>query len=81
MTYNIQGKTLLLPIDRTHIIDIAVNDVLNIEGFPGASYTWTTHDRNLVETNPDDDIYLQVERVGENHYKTVGLILNTYQDT
>lgn len=75
MTYNIEGKTMLFAIDRTQIIDIAVNDILEIDGFPGASYTWTDHDSELVENNPDDDIFLRIERIGENKYRTMGIIL------
>ena len=75
MTYNIEGKIMLFAIDRTQIIDISVNDVLQIDGFPGASYIWTKHDSELVENNPDDEIYLQVERSGRNAFKATGILL------
>lgn len=75
MTYQIEGNTMLFAIDRTQIMDIAVNDTLQVKGFPGASHQWTDHDREFVENNPDDEIFLQVERIGENKYKATGILL------
>jgi hypothetical protein len=75
MTYNIEGKIMLFAIDRTQIIDISVNDTLQIEGFPGTSYTWTKHDSQLIETNPDDSIFLQIERTEADKYKALGIVL------
>ena len=75
MTYKIDGNTLLFAIDRTQIIDISVNDVLQIQGFPGASHTWTEHDSEFIENNPDDEIYLQIERISENKFRSVGILL------
>jgi hypothetical protein len=76
MTYNIKGTNMLFPIDRTQIIDISVNDTLQIEGFPGARHTWTSHDSELIENNPDDAIFLQIEKVAENKYRTLGILLD-----
>ena len=75
MTYELNGSNLLFAIDRTKIVDISVNDVISIEGFPGASYVWTGHDSEFVENNPDDDIFLQMQRVSENKYKATGILL------
>ncbi len=69
MKYSIKGKRLFLPINRTHILDISSGDVIAVEGFPGASHTWTDHDAEFMENNPDDDIFLVLERVADNQYK------------
>jgi hypothetical protein len=81
MTYNIKGNPILIPIDRTQIIDITVNDVLTAEEFPGASHTWTKHDRELMEGNPDDDMFLQIEKIGPNAFKASGIFLHNYQNS
>ena len=76
MRYQIPGNIVLCPIDRTHIIDIAVDDVLELQGFPGARYVWTEQDREFVENNPDDDIYLQLERDREEgNFRITGIFL------
>jgi hypothetical protein len=74
MRYQIPGNIILCPIDRTHIIDIAVDDILELQGFPGARYVWTEQDREFVENNPDDDIYLQLER-SEGIFTITGIFL------
>ena len=74
MTYQLNGNTLLFAINRTEILDISVDDVLSVEGFPGASYVWTEQDSDFMENNPDDEIFLQLERSG-NKYKAAGIIL------
>jgi hypothetical protein len=75
MTYTIEGNAMLFAIDRTKVIDISVNDRVEVKGFPGAVHVWSEHDTEFIENNPDDDIFLQIERVGENKFKAVGIIL------
>lgn len=74
MTYSIKDKKIFLPVNRTHIIDIAPGDVLSVEGFAEASYTWTSQDAEFMENNPDDDIYLHLERSGPNHFRVVSVL-------
>jgi len=75
MIYKLEGDNMLFTIDRTKIIDISVNDKLEVKGFPGATHVWTEQDMEFIENNPDDDIYLQVERVSENKYRASGIML------
>ena len=75
MTYRLKGDDILLAINRTEILDISVNDVISVEGFPGVNYVWTVHDREFMENNPDDDIFLQVRRVDGNKFKGAGILL------
>lgn len=75
MTYELDSSHMLLTIDRTEIIDISVNDVLAAKAFPGAHYQWTEQDSDFVENNPDDDIYLQIEKLGEKGFKATGILL------
>lgn len=75
MTYQLNGSDLLFAINRTDIVDITPDDVISVEGFPGIHYVWTNQDSDFVENNPDDDIFLQVERVGNNDFKAKGILL------
>lgn len=75
MTYRLNGRNILFAINRTEILDISVNDVIAVEGFPGVGYVWTQHDSEFVESNPDDDIFLQVERLEGNKFKGTGIVL------
>ena len=75
MTYRLNGNSFLFAINRSEILDISVNDVIAVEGFPGVRYVWTTHDREFVENNPDDDIFLQVERTEGNKFNGRGIVL------
>jgi hypothetical protein len=75
MTYKIDGKIMLFTISRVQIVSISPGDRLQVDGLPGVEYEWTEHDSEFVENNPDDDIFLQVERAGENKYKAVGILL------
>lgn len=75
MTYRLSGSSFLFAINRTEILDISVNDMIAVEGFPGVNYAWTEHDREFVENNPDDDIFLQVERVDGNKFRGKGIVL------
>jgi len=74
MTYRLNGNSFLFAMNRSEILDISVNDIIAVEGFPGVSYVWTEHDSEFVENNPDDDIFLQVERDG-NRFKGGGIVL------
>jgi hypothetical protein len=75
MTYRLNGNSFLFAIKRTEILDISVNDTIAVEGFAGVSYVWTEHDSEFVENNPDDDIFLQVERVDGNKFRGKGIVL------
>ncbi|MGC1242814.1 MAG: hypothetical protein WA874_14580 [Chryseosolibacter sp.] len=75
MTYQLNGNSLLFAINRADILDISVNDIIAVEGFPGVNHVWTDHDSDFVENNPDDDIFLQVERKGDQ-FKAAGIVLN-----
>ena len=74
MTYKLNGNNLLFAINRTEILDISVNDVITVDGFPGVNYVWTEQDSDFMENNPDDEIFLQMERSGSK-YKASGIIL------
>jgi hypothetical protein len=75
MTYKLTGNNLFFAIDRTQILDISVGDIIAVDGYPGVNHIWTGHDSEFVENNPDDDIFLQIERVAGNKYKAVGILL------
>jgi hypothetical protein len=75
MNYQLEGNTMLFAINRSRIIDISVNDVLTVPDFPEVTHQWTEQDQDFIENNPDDDIYLQVEKIGENKYKANGILL------
>lgn len=75
MTYQLNGNNILFAISRAEILDIAVNDVITVQGFPGVKHVWTEHDREFVENNPDDEIFLQIERTGDNHFRANGIAL------
>jgi hypothetical protein len=81
MIYTIKDNHILIPISRTQIIDIAINDTLKADGFPGAEHTWTKHDRELIEGNPDDEIFLQIDKTDDNKFKASGILLNSYQNS
>jgi len=75
MTYQLNGNDLLFAINRTDIVDISTGDIISVDGFPGVSYEWTNHDSEFVENNPDDEIYLRVERSDSNAFKARGILL------
>lgn len=75
MTYTLDGSKLLLAIDRTKLVDIAVGDTLALEEFDGARYTWTDHDAGFFENNPDAEVYLQLEHDKSGRYKATAVIL------
>jgi hypothetical protein len=75
MTYKLDGRYLLFPISRTDILDISTNDVIAVAGFPGLQYVWTDHDGEFVENNPDDEVFLQIERVDNTRFRATGILL------
>ncbi len=75
MRYTVDGSTILFALNRPEIIDISPGDVLEVDGLPGARYVWTDHDADFMENNPDDELYLQLERVDHDRYVPKGLIL------
>lgn len=75
MTYELNGNSLLFALDRTQIVDISAGDLITVKGCPGVEYEWTNHDLEFLENNPDDDIYLQVERTGKDQFKATGILL------
>lgn len=75
MVYKIEGNQMLFSIDRTKIIDITPSDRIEVRGFPGAAHVWTEHDTEFIENNPDDEIFLLVERVDDNKFRTSGIML------
>lgn len=75
MTYHFDGSNLLLSIDRASIIDISPDDIIEVKGFPGASHVWTEQDSEFIENNPDDDLFLQIERLSENQFRARGILL------
>ncbi len=75
MTYQLDGSSILFALNRTDIIDITPGDAITLKDFPGTHYTWTTHDAEFMENNPDDDIYLKVERLGNNQFEARGIQL------
>lgn len=66
---------MLFAINRTEILDISVNDIIAVEGFAGVRHVWTEQDSDFVENNPDDDIFLQIEKVAENNFIATGIVL------
>ena len=74
MTYKVDGQKIFVGVNRANIIDITANDTLEVKSLPGALYTWTDHDTEFLENNPDDDIFLEVERTGENQYKATRVL-------
>jgi len=75
MTYKLNGNNMLFAINRTHILDITVNDIITVENYPEVRYVWTGHDSEFVENNPDDDIFLQIERLAGDKYQATGILL------
>jgi hypothetical protein len=75
MTYRLNGKSILFEIKRAEIIDISVDDVIAVEGFPGVEYVWTEQDGEFLENNPDDDIFLKIERIDGKNFKGTGILL------
>jgi hypothetical protein len=75
MVYQLEGNAFLFEIDRSKIIDISAGDILEIKGMPDLRYTWTLQDSEFVENNPDDDIFISVERTKDQGYRAIGIRL------
>ena len=75
MTYELDGSSLLFLIKRADILDISVNDVISVNGFPNLRYKWTKHDSEFVENNPDDDIFLEIQHLDDGQFKCIGIVL------
>lgn len=75
MTYEIQNDTLLFEIDRTEIVDISVGDLLQPKGFPKSVYAWSEQDSQFVEANPDARLFLKIQKIADDHYKGVGIVM------
>lgn len=75
MMYEIENGPVLVAIDRTGIVDISIGDSLHIKDFSeiSLSYTWTQQDSELVENNPDAEIYLKIEKGEDGTYRAGGL--------
>lgn len=70
MLYKIDAGRMLIQLNRTTILDITPDDTLIIEGLTTQPYTWTHHDAQQVESNPDHDIYLILEQKQEQLFPT-----------
>lgn len=75
MTYTLDGNKLLFAIDRTRIVDIAVDDILTLDGFDGVQYVWTDHDADFFENNPDAEVFLQLEQGPSGKYQATEVIV------
>jgi hypothetical protein len=75
MKYTLNSDSILFAINRAEIVDIHARDVISVDGFPGADYIWTEHDGEFFENNPDDDVFLEIRRKGENQFEAVRIIL------
>lgn len=75
MVYKLEGNAFLFEIDRSKIIDISAGDTLEISGMPDLRYTWTLQDSEFVENNPDDDIFISVEKTKDNNFTAIGIRL------
>jgi hypothetical protein len=79
MVYQLEGKALMFEVDRSKIIDISPGDTISIKGMEGIEYTWTQQDTEFIENNPDDDIFILVEKQGENQYRAGGVQLRAVE--
>ena len=75
MIYEIQNDTMMFEIDRREIVDISVGDFLQPKGFPKGLYTWTDQDSQFIETNPDARLFLKVQKLSDNNYKGIGIMM------
>lgn len=75
MTYEIETGPMLVAISRAEILDISIGDSLQIRSFPETHYTWQQQDSELVENNPDADIFLRIEKTEDGQYHARGIEL------
>lgn len=77
MTYEIDHSEVLVQVDRSRIIDINVGDTIQVNGLSGPGYSWTTQDQQLLESNPDADVLLRMERNPSGPaYQALGLVIH-----
>ncbi|RAW00099.1 hypothetical protein [Pseudochryseolinea flava] len=74
MKYQIEDNAVLFEVDRRQIADITPGDVLETEHFPGGAYTWTEQDSQFIESNPEANVYLRMERHGDA-YEGKGILI------
>jgi hypothetical protein len=75
MTYEITSNMMLFEMDRTAIADIAIGDTLRAQDLPDAEYTWTLHDSQFLESNPDARLFLKVQKLSDKQYKGMGVMI------
>jgi hypothetical protein len=76
MTYEIDNSEVLVQVDRSRIIDINVGDLIQVNGMTGSGYCWTSQDQQLLESNPDADVLLRMERTPSGPaYQPTGLVI------
>jgi hypothetical protein len=75
MTYQLNGNCLLFAISRAEILDISTGDLITLDGFTATGYTWKEQDSEFVENNPDDDIFLEMERQEDKTFKATRIVL------
>ena len=69
MHYQVKSGTVLVRIDRALILDISNGDEITIDGLDVDSYKWREQDSQFVESNPDADIFLRLEKNREGSYR------------
>lgn len=75
MKYQIEDSVVLCEVDRRQIADINPGDVLEISNFPGGSYAWTEQDSQFMESNPEANVYLRMERKSGDKYVGQGILI------
>jgi hypothetical protein len=76
MNYEIDNRELLVQVDRKSILDINVGDTIKVNGM-STPYSWTAQDQQLVESNPDAEILLKMERnQNTSAYSATGVIIH-----
>jgi len=75
MKYQINDDVILFEIDRREIADISPGDVLETRNFLGGSYTWTEQDSQFMESNPEANVYLRLERSSGERYTSQGILI------
>lgn len=81
MTYELAGSALLFEIDRSRIIDISPGDTITVQGFQDLKHVWTVQDREFIENNPDDDIFIAFKKTADGIYQACGIQLRPVEMT
>jgi hypothetical protein len=75
MTYELDSRELLVQVDRSRIIDINIGDTLEVNGM-STPYLWSSQDQQLLESNPDAEILLRMEKnESADTYQATGLVI------